>query len=53
MADKEIHLDKISKGDITLQKKINDANKYFNKIDRNQFEDFRKHRNSLNHIPPE
>jgi hypothetical protein len=37
-------------GEKILQKKINDANEYFKKIDRNQFEEFRKQRKELSKV---
>lgn len=36
-----------SLGEQILQKKINEANEYFKKNDRNQFEEFRKQRQEL------
>ena len=37
-------------GEKILQKKINDANEYFKKSNKNQFEEFRKHRKILSKV---
>ena len=39
-----------SLGEKMLQKKINDANEYFKKIDKNHFEEFRKQRKTLSKV---
>lgn len=39
-----------SLGEQLLQKKISEANEYFKKINRNQFEEFRKQRKELSKV---
>ncbi len=50
MLNDKTNLDKISKGELILQKKIDDADEYFKKIDRNQFEEFIKQRKKLSKV---
>ena len=50
MKTAQIKTENNSLGENILQKKINDANEYFKKIDRNQFEEFRKQRKVLSKV---
>ena len=50
MKTAEIKIKGNSLGEKILKKKINDADEYFKKIDRNHFEEFRKQRKALSKI---
>lgn len=50
MKTAQIKTENNSLGEKILQKKINDANEYFKKIDKNNIEEFRKQRKSLSKV---